>query len=144
MEITMKFPDSCYKDDPIGYDRFFEAMQFELNRMAMSHAKYQQNAVPPTMEAATEFIDEIQTLIKRLAMYDDRFAAMACDCGHGKHLTGHATNCFLNLKPIGTGNTENLLDASNMCRIEFLFPKHPKAHFRAQSSKESPGLSYKE
>jgi hypothetical protein len=39
-----------------------------------------------------------------------------------------------------TGNTEWLVDVANFCMIEFMRPKHPKAHFRATESKESPGL----
>ncbi len=29
-----------------------------------------------------------------------------------------------------TGNREHLLDAINMCAIEFRFPSHPEAHFK--------------
>lgn len=38
-----------------------------------------------------------------------------------------------------TGNTEWLMDAANFAMIEFMFPSHPDAHFRATESKESPG-----
>ena len=38
-----------------------------------------------------------------------------------------------------TGNTEWLVDAANFLMIEFQLPRHPKAHFRATSSHESPG-----
>lgn len=39
-----------------------------------------------------------------------------------------------------TGNTEWLVDGANFCMIEFMFPSHPKAHFRATDSQESPGI----
>jgi hypothetical protein len=43
-----------------------------------------------------------------------------------------------------SGNTENCLDAANYAVIEYLFPSHQKAHFRAQASRESPGQPWKE
>lgn len=39
-----------------------------------------------------------------------------------------------------TGNREYLLDASNYLMFEYMFPQHPKAHFRATSSEESAGI----
>ena len=42
-------------------------------------------------------------------------------------------------KYIETGNTEWLVDAANFAMIEFMLPSHPKAHFRATDSYESPG-----
>lgn len=39
-----------------------------------------------------------------------------------------------------TGNREYLLDAANYLMFEYMFPQHPKAHFRATSSKESAGI----
>jgi hypothetical protein len=38
-----------------------------------------------------------------------------------------------------TGNTEFLVDAANFLMIEFMLPRHPRAHFRATGSHESPG-----
>ncbi len=43
-----------------------------------------------------------------------------------------------------SGNTENCLDAANYAVIEYLFPSHKKAHFRAQASHESPGEPWHE
>lgn len=37
------------------------------------------------------------------------------------------------------GNTEWLMDVANFAMMEFMFPSHPKAHFRATDSDESPG-----
>lgn len=42
-------------------------------------------------------------------------------------------------KYIETGNTEWLIDAGNYFMCEFMFPKHPDAHYRATESGESPG-----
>jgi hypothetical protein len=40
------------------------------------------------------------------------------------------------------GNTEWLMDVANFAMIEFMHPRHPKAHFRATDSKESPGRKW--
>jgi hypothetical protein len=37
------------------------------------------------------------------------------------------------------GNTEWLMDVSNFAMIEFMHPRHPKAHYRPTDSSESPG-----
>lgn len=37
------------------------------------------------------------------------------------------------------GNTEWLMDVANFAMIEFLHPRHDRAHFRATDSSESPG-----
>jgi len=34
-----------------------------------------------------------------------------------------------------SGNTENLVDASNYCMLEFSRPSHPEAHFRAEDDR---------
>lgn len=39
-----------------------------------------------------------------------------------------------------TGNTEFLTDIANFAMIEFMYPIHPSAHFRATDSDKSPGL----
>ena len=39
-----------------------------------------------------------------------------------------------------TGNTEYLVDASNYLMFEFMYPQHPKAHFKATDSKDSAGI----
>lgn len=37
------------------------------------------------------------------------------------------------------GNTEWLIDVANFAMMEFMNPRHPKRHFRATDSDESPG-----
>lgn len=39
-----------------------------------------------------------------------------------------------------TGNTEWLVDVANFAMLEYMYPQHKKAHFRATSSDESPGV----
>lgn len=39
-----------------------------------------------------------------------------------------------------TGNTEFLVDAANYLMLEFMYPKHVSAHFRATDSNESAGI----
>lgn len=39
-----------------------------------------------------------------------------------------------------TGNREFLADVANMAMIEFMYPKHPKAHYRSTDNNESCGL----
>ena len=39
-----------------------------------------------------------------------------------------------------TGNTEYLCDLANYAMFEFMYPQHPKAHFRATDSSESAGI----
>jgi len=46
-----------------------------------------------------------------------------------------------------TGNTEHLVDVANFAMIEFMYPRHPNAHFKGTDSDCSPGLvgiSYKQ
>lgn len=38
-----------------------------------------------------------------------------------------------------TGNTEWLVDAANFLMIEFMHPRHPKAHFEGTDDDASPG-----
>ena len=40
------------------------------------------------------------------------------------------------------GNTEWLMDVGNFAMIEYMHPRHPKAHFRATDSDESPGRAW--
>lgn len=39
-----------------------------------------------------------------------------------------------------TGNTEYLCDLANYAMFEFMYPQHPKGHFRATDSNESAGV----
>lgn len=39
-----------------------------------------------------------------------------------------------------TSNREYLVDAANYLMFEYMFPQHPKAHFRQTPSEESAGI----
>lgn len=39
-----------------------------------------------------------------------------------------------------TGNLDYILDLCNYAMFEFMYPQHPKAHFRATESHESAGI----
>lgn len=39
-----------------------------------------------------------------------------------------------------TGNTEYLCDVANYAMFEYMYPQHPKGHFRATDSSESAGV----
>lgn len=41
-----------------------------------------------------------------------------------------------------TGNTEWLMDAANFAMIEYMYPKHDKAHWKATDTHESPGRTW--
>lgn len=120
MEITIKIPDQVFAEDPT-YAEYFVKIQEMVNRMAVSHFKY--GRVDDNAKLAS--VDEVLSGRKRLWMYD----------GIGPSADGKKGN---------TGNTENLLDAANFFIIESIFPKHVKAHFAAQTSAQSPGLTYAE
>src|SRR5258708_11340018 len=101
MVVTLNFPDTFYNKDKINYDNFFNALQLMLNRMAMSHEKYQGER---TMDDVQEAFDELRSLHQRLTMYDSQYIKTEKVWGH----------CAIQ-KPMNTGNTENLLDVANMC-----------------------------
>lgn len=59
----------------------------------------------------------------------------------------HRVNAIASLKKRleryeATGNTEWLMDVANFAMIEFVYPRHPSAHFRATDSIESPGRAW--
>lgn len=130
MKIEIEIPDQVWNEDPT-YVAYFEAVQQEVNRMAVSHYKYGR----VDNNAKLSDVDEIRSGLKRLTMYST------------KGLTKEQVDILWGedkRKPLNTGNTENLLDLANFVRLEYLFPKHPKAFFRAQTSAQSPGLTFTE
>lgn len=120
MEITIKIPDQVYEEDST-YKEYFKVIQAMVDRMSVSHFKY--GCIDENAQLAE--VDEMLSGRKRLWMYD----------GQGPKVEGKKGN---------TGNIENLYDAANFFIIESIFPKHPNAFFKAQSSAQSPGLTYKE
>ena len=63
----------------------------------------------PVRDAYPHKVSAVESLRKRLERYED------------------------------TGNTEWLIDAANFAMIEFMYPAHRDAHFRATDAQESPG-----
>lgn len=47
---------------------------------------------------------------------------------------------YLKHRFMETGNTEYLCDLANYAMFEFMYPQHPKGHFRATDSRESAGI----
>ena len=80
------------------------------NRMIASYYKYGPLALNVHRKNKEDNVDVIASLKERLRLYEQ------------------------------TGNTEWLVDVSNFAMIEFMYPQHPDAHFRATDSKESPGV----
>jgi hypothetical protein len=81
------------------------------DRMVVSFYKY-----GPVAEGAHK-MDAIASLMARLRLYANGDAA----------------------KGIKPGNTEYLMDAANFAMIEFMYPKHPEAHFKGTDDDGSPG-----
>lgn len=81
------------------------------DRMVVSFYKY-----GPVAEGAPK-VDVIASLMARLRLYANGDAS----------------------KGIAPGNTEYLIDAANFAMIEFMYPKHPQAHFAATDDSGSPG-----
>jgi len=94
-----------------GVDKLKDTLYFSRDflQMMINRMAFGHFKYGPLHEAFPKEIDAIQCLRKNLKAYKD------------------------------TGNTEYLIDAANYAMIEFMFPSHPKAHFRATSEKESAG-----
>jgi hypothetical protein len=81
------------------------------DRMVVSFYKY-----GPVAEGARK-MDAIASMMARLRLYANGDPA----------------------KGIKPGNTEYLMDAANFAMIEFMYPKHPDAHFEGTDDAGSPG-----
>jgi len=84
------------------------------------------------------YLDALLAMLNRMKVSHHKYGAMSNKYPESAHAVDSLD------KRLGmyreTGNTENLLDVANFAVIEHLFPSHPRAFFRAQSAKESPGL----
>lgn len=137
--FTITIPDSNYDFEPGFWDRYFVAVQQMVNRMAVGESKYHINR---NLTIAETREDKMVFTRQRMAMYDGVTMGL-CDCDG---YLDHTPTCFtvIHEAKLNSGNTENLLDAGNGLLVEFVYPDHPKAHFRSQSSEESPGLAMRE
>lgn len=105
--------------------QFLQAM---IDRMGVSFHKY-----GPVADAYPDNVDAIKSLILRLAKYigTTRISQSIAEIIEEK---GELR---------GDGNTEWLADAGNFSMIEFMCPSHPRAHFTATHSHQSPGRAWK-
>lgn len=87
---------------------------------------------------SSEYIEEFDTLRRnRMAMSYYKYGPIAVN--FGEKLCKATPQIHARLKLYEeTGNTEWLVDIANMCMIEWKYPQHPQAHFRATSSEEAP------
>ena len=138
-------PDTNYEFEPEFWDKYIAALQLMVNRMAVGECKYH---IGRNLPIAETHEDKIKFAQQRMYMYYGKNWLEACDCGYAENPSGscHGSSCFLvvHKDKQDTGNTENLLDAGNGLLVEFVYPDHPKAHFRSQSSEESPGLAMRD
>jgi hypothetical protein len=75
---------------------------------------------------------------------DDRMGVSYCKYGPVADAYPHRVDALASLrkrleKYEADGNTEWLMDVANFAMIEFMHPRHPRAHFKATDSAESPG-----
>lgn len=88
------------------------------------------------------YLEALQLMTNRMAMSHYKYGNLSDKFPDSADASkGVATRMEMYVE---SGNTENLLDAANYAVIEYLFPSHEKAHFRAQSAQESPGEPWKE
>ena len=147
MEYIVKIPDSIYNKEPKTWDSFGKAFQEMMDRMAMSYFKYHSDS--PIHES----IEDEQVMLfvhQRMALYDGGMGENFCTCSESQRIVcdrqkHHTLGCWLTrAHKLNTGNTENLIDAANGLVLERIFPQHRKAHFKSQTSEESPGITYKD
>ncbi len=80
----------------------------------------------------TEYSSEFDELRKnRMAVSYYKYGPLAEN--YGKDLVNAVENLEIRLnKYKRTGNTEFLVDVANFAMIEFMYPKHEKAHFDSE------------
>jgi hypothetical protein len=98
--------------DPLKTEISEEFVQGMRDRMLVSFHKY-----GPVADAYPRKVDAVASLMQRLRLYANGDPA----------------------KGIVAGNTEYLMDAANFAMIEFMYPKHPEAHFQGTDDDGSPG-----
>ena len=84
-------------------------------------------------------LDFVEKMKNRMLMSYFKYGFVYDNCSNGK------VDALVNLerrveKYRETGNTEWLVDAANFAMIEFMYPQHKDAHFRATDSDESPEI----
>lgn len=89
----------------------------------------------PASEFSEDFVDKAR---RRMAVSFHKYGAVADGIGRGKVLAMESAQLRIE-KYQDDGNTEWLVDAANFLMMEFMYPQHPEAHYRATDSDESPG-----
>jgi hypothetical protein len=88
------------------------------------------------------YVDALQLMVNRMAVSHFKYGNMSDKFPDSANAADGVTKRMAMYEE--SGNTENCLDAANYAVIEYLFPSHEKAHFRAQAAHESPGQPWKE
>ena len=94
------------------------------DRMTVSYHKY-----GPVAAAYPHKVDAIASLLVRLLRY----------LGRERFQAAVETALAATTPAERAGNTEYLMDVGNFAMIEFMLPRHPEAHFKAEDSAASPG-----
>jgi hypothetical protein len=87
-----------------------------------------------------EYLKALQLMVNRMVFSHFKYGAMSNKYPDSASAFAGAQKRLAMYE--NSGNTEDCLDAANFAVIEHLFPSHPKAHFRAQTSAESPGVPW--
>jgi len=89
---------------------------------------------------STEFSEEfVQGMRQRMIMSYYKYGPVKKD--YGDKLINAVKSLEMRLQKYkDTGNTEYLMDVANFAMIEFMFPQHLNAFYRATDSSESPGV----
>lgn len=92
------------------------------------------------MDFSKEYSEEFDNLAKnRVKVSYHKYGSAAENFGKGYvQAIPSLLRCIEKYKE--TGNTEYLVDGRNYLMFEFMYPQHPKAHFRATESNESAGI----
>lgn len=93
----------------------------------------------------TEYSNEFDDLRKN-RMATSYFKYGAIKDNYGQRLVNAIDNLEIRLERYReTGNTEYLVDVANFAMIEFMYPQHGKAHFKATDGKDRlEGMTIKE
>jgi hypothetical protein len=95
------------------------------------------SAVEKYEAPASEFDDGfVDGMARRMAVSFHKYGRVADAAGKVKCVESAEQRMA---KYLDDGNTEWLIDAANFLMMEFMFPQHPGAHYRATDSGESPG-----
>jgi len=135
-KIAEMMKKRCEKKDAEDVKKLFcDPCEFEIRKINISTSEPQ-----PSAELAQEYserFDELRKNRMHMSFYKYGPAAVNYKKGYSKAIPS-LENCLKKYNE--TANTEYLVDAANYAMLEFMYPQHEKAHFRATSSDESAGI----